>query len=134
MTENIDIYELRNMLVERAKQELCRKYKLDEQNYYEDKASLDRNIKNMQILVDRHKKGMISQEDFWDIYQSYSENIDILKEKIDKISIKNVGFKKIGICNQKEIVRKYVDRVVISDYRKKNNNFSTKIVFDANYE
>lgn len=115
-------------------QELCRKYKLDQQNYYENKATLEKYRKNMQILVDKHKKGIINQQDFWDIYQNYTENIDLLKEKIEKMSVKNISFKKIGICNQKEIIRKYVDRVVISNYKKKNRMFSAQIIFDDNYE
>ena len=115
-------------------QELYRKYQLDLNNYYDDKSSLEKNKCSQKKLIEKHKQGLMNFDDFWEIYTNYQENIDSLEEKINEIQRKIKNFQKLSIQSQKDIVRKYVSRIEISNFRKRKKTFNAKVIFVEDYQ
>ena len=75
----------------------------------------------------------INSDDFFDIYESYQEEIELLEKQLSDLNVKTISFKNYSPLNQKEIIGKYVDSVFISKKGTRKNDFKAIVNINQRY-
>ena len=113
--------------------EVCQKFQLDEKNYYTMNEELVVLRNKQKQLVKKHKEHKINSDDFFDIYESYQEEIELLEKQLSDLNVKTISFKNYSPLNQKEIIGKYVDSVFISKKGTRKNDFKAIVNINQRY-